>query len=69
MIYGKLTPYFEKRNIHFYMNKCGFQIVEFFHKYHQLKFQGNEDNEDIGEVDEEGPDEMLRFQKIIRKKE
>jgi len=21
------TPYFEKRNIHFYVNKCGFKIV------------------------------------------
>lgn len=27
------TPYFEKRNIHFYVNKCGFHIVEFFNKY------------------------------------
>lgn len=26
------TPYFEKRNIHFYVNKCGFHIVEFQHK-------------------------------------
>ena len=28
------TPYFEKRNIHFYVNKCGFHIVEFFHPGH-----------------------------------
>src|SRR3989344_2591766 len=28
------TPYFEKRNIHFYVNKCGFRIIEFFNKYH-----------------------------------
>jgi len=28
------TPYFEKRNIHFYVNKCGFKIVEFFNPYH-----------------------------------
>lgn len=28
------TPYFEKRNIHFYVNKCGFHIVEYFNKYH-----------------------------------
>jgi len=26
------TPYFEKRNIHFYINKCGFKIVEFYRK-------------------------------------
>jgi hypothetical protein len=24
------TPYFDKRNIHFYVNKCGFKIVEFY---------------------------------------
>lgn len=27
------TPYFEKRNIHFYVNKCGFHIVEFNNKH------------------------------------
>ena len=26
------TPYFEKRNIHFYVNKCGFHIVEFLNE-------------------------------------
>lgn len=24
------TPYFEKRNIHFYVNRCGFKIVEYY---------------------------------------
>ncbi len=28
------TPYFDQRNIHFYVNQCGFQIVEFFNPYH-----------------------------------
>lgn len=28
------TPYFEKRNIHFYVNKCGFKIIEFFNSHH-----------------------------------
>lgn len=28
------TPCFEKRNIHFYVNKCGFHIVEYVHKKH-----------------------------------
>lgn len=31
---GDLTPYFEKRNIHFYVNRCGFHIVEFWNKHH-----------------------------------
>lgn len=26
------TPYFEKRNIHFYVNRCGFHIVAFFNE-------------------------------------
>ena len=29
-----ITPYFEKRNVHFYVNKCGFHIVEFFNEHH-----------------------------------
>lgn len=29
------TPYFETRNLHFYINKCGFHAVEFFGPFHQ----------------------------------
>lgn len=29
-----VTPYFEQRNIHFYVNRCGFRIVEFFNPRH-----------------------------------
>ncbi len=29
------TPYFEVRNIHFYVNKCGFHVVEFLNAKHQ----------------------------------
>ena len=28
------TPYFDQRNINFYVNKCKFHIVEFINKYH-----------------------------------
>ena len=34
-VWRLITPYFEKRNIHFYVNKCGFRIVEFFNKAHR----------------------------------
>jgi len=30
-----ITPYFEKRNIHFYVNRCGFHIVEFYNPKHK----------------------------------
>lgn len=29
------TPYYDKRNIHFYINRCGFKIVEFFNSKHK----------------------------------
>ena len=32
-VWETCTPYFEKRNIHFYVNKCGFQIDQFWCEY------------------------------------
>ena len=64
-IWETCTPYFEKRNIHFYVNRCGFHIVEFFHEYHQEQHAS-----DVMDIDEHsgehGPDEMFRFEKLIR---
>lgn len=34
-VWETCTPYFEKRNIHFYINVCGFHAVEFFNAYHK----------------------------------
>lgn len=34
------TPYFQKRNISFYLNNCGFHIVEFFNKHHPKIIDG-----------------------------
>ena len=30
------TPCFERRNLHFYINCCGFQVVEYYHPGHPL---------------------------------
>lgn len=54
-VWETMTPYFEKRNIHFYVNRCGFHIIEFFNYYH--KFKETHD----GEIDE-----MFRFRKEIK---
>lgn len=35
-VWETCTPYFEKRNIHFYVNVCGFQITEFFNEKHPM---------------------------------
>lgn len=32
-IWETCTPYFEKRNIHFYVNKCGFHITRFYSEH------------------------------------
>ena len=31
-VWETCTPYFEKRNIHFYVNKCGFHIVKYINE-------------------------------------
>ncbi len=55
-VWETCTPYFEKRNIHFYVNKCGFHIVEYQCKYnHTLEA----DEDFIGDGDEG----MFVFQK------
>ena len=58
-VWETCTPYFEKRNIHFYINKCGFHAVEFFGAFHP-----DPDEPDDGHG--EGPDEMFRFVKVMK---
>lgn len=59
VIWETHTPYFEKRNIHFYVNKCGFRIVEFFNERHP---DPHDDPVD-GQPFEDG---MFRFEKQMR---
>jgi len=61
-VWETVTPYFEQRNIHFYVNRCGFHIVEFFNKYHP---DPNDPEMNI-EDDEQFPTGMFRFEKVIR---
>lgn len=46
------TPYVEMRNIHFYVNKCGYKIVEFFNPKHPLVMPESEggDGSSSGEL-------------------
>ncbi len=50
------TPYFDVRNIHFYVNKCGFSIVEFYCPRHPME----KSSEDFP-----GSDLFFRFEKHI----
>lgn len=53
------TPYFETRNIHFYVNRCGFHIVEFFNSHHP----DPSDPEIAEDGSETSGNEMFRFEK------
>ena len=61
-IWETVTPYFEKRNIHFYVNRCGFHIVEFYNSHHP---DPNDPDERDIPVDDQFPDGMFRFEKRI----
>lgn len=56
-VWETVTPYFEKRNIHFYVNRCGFHIVEFYNSHHP-----DPNDSECGTDDHDG---MFRFRKVI----
>ena len=60
-IWETVTPYFEKRNIHFYVNRCGFHIVEFFNSHHPDPHDPETGGENRFEGEEN--DGMFRFEK------
>lgn len=57
-VWETLTPYFETRNIHFYVNRCGFHIVEYFNEHHRSTYENDQDFDD-----EHSLDGMFRFEK------
>ena len=61
-VWETVTPYFEKRNIHFYVNRCGFHIVEFFNRFHP----DPNDPDAAAQIDEDAQDSMLRFEKRMK---
>ena len=58
IVWETCTPYFEKRNIHFYVNKCGFKIDQFWCEYFTPEHEAcGDDNSKVGERSaEERPD-------------
>ena len=58
-VWETTTPLFEKRNIHFYVNKCGFKIVEYLsEKYHN---PSDEEGEGLS-----GGEDFFRFEKVMK---
>ena len=58
-IWETVTPYFETRNIHFYVNRCGFHIVEFFNSHHL----DPNDPDATEQIDGQFTDGLFRFEK------
>ena len=56
-VWETVTTNFEKRNIHFYVNRCGFSIVEFYCSHHT--------DPNVPENDDQFADGMFRFVKHI----
>lgn len=54
IIWETCTPYFDKRNIYFYVNKCGFHIVKFIRKVNEEGFIGD------------GGEGMFEFRKYMK---
>ena len=59
-VWETYTPYFERRNIHFYVNKCGFRIVEFFNEAHREEHDLQEEFKDINTSG------FFRFEKVMK---
>jgi GNAT superfamily N-acetyltransferase len=64
-VWETCTPYFETRNIHFYINKCGFHAVEFFNRFHPDPHDPETGEENTYEGGD-GFDGMFRFEKRMR---
>ena len=63
VVWETITPYFETRNIHFYVNKCGFSIVEFFCKFHPEPFDPERGEQESFDDEHDG---MFRFMKKMK---
>ena len=61
-VWETVTPYFEKRNIHFYVNRCRFHIVEFYNEHHP----DPDDKYDEQDTDDQFRDGMFRFEKKMK---
>lgn len=61
------TPYFEKRNIHFYINKCGFHIVEYYNEHHPDPHEPHGCGRHKAVHPPTFDDGFFRFEKVMKK--
>ena len=64
-VWETCTPYFDRRNIHFYINRCGFHAVEFYNEHHpdpHMPEQLTEQREPSSELERPSRDGRRRSQ-------
>ena len=59
-VWETVTPYFEKRNLHFYINKCGFHATEFYNPHHKDPRLAEPEADDFP-----GGDYFFKFEKVM----
>ncbi len=57
-VWGTVTPRFETRNIHFYVNRCGFNIVEYYNRQNPYPAATKQESKAY--------DDYFRFEKRIK---
>ena len=60
-VWETVTPYFEKRNLHFYINKCGFHATEFYNPHHKDPRLAEPEVDDFP-----GGDYFFKFEKVMK---
>ena len=64
-VWETCTPYFDRHNIHFYINRCGFHAVEFYNEHHpdpHMPEQLTEQREPSSELERPSRDGRRRSQ-------
>ncbi len=65
-VWETCTPYFEKRNLHFYINVCGFHVTEFWNEHHRDHRYDPVEPDTCGEADTPMDDDgMFGFRKEV----
>lgn len=59
-VWEAMTPYYDKRHIHFYVNRCGFHIVDYYNPFHkEVAFFDDGEHDMLAQF----PDGFFRFKK------
>ncbi len=66
-VWETCTPYFDRRNIHFYINRLGFYAVEFFNEHHPDPHMPEQFlDKPSGRAERDQEDGLFKFEKRMK---